>query len=406
MKRAIASSWLLPLAAFGCGDSDETQLQRSYDDDTVAAYRSALPSEDRLVAEMPTAALDGSMQNADPAAVLAARGVVFARDVNETARDIARTLHTLAQKVPDGFSPRRERFVWGPWQSPTGPGEMTLEIRHDASAELEFRYELARQLPDQPETRTVVLWGESSPDAADPAHGSGYTALDLDANSAFELGHGGSRKALIGRGRFVIAYGHASRADDAVFFNLAAFRAFLPASEGSESTLPPVSAHHFYGRVAEPSGSVVDFLHAEIEQNLCDESPESCFGAVPGNSLGASDRLGSSLSGAALSSSHPERLVFGEFFVDNGSGRADVSLSGGDLSDELQLTECWNAALTRTSYRLTTTEGAQQMMPDATCPGRAALSFEELGLPTPEDVPEWLAKELSCAAENGAVGCP
>ena len=286
----------------------------------------------------------------------------------------------LAQEPPDSYSPTRERFRWGPWQNPTGRGEMTLEIRRTPGEAHEFVYELARQMPDRPETRTIVLWGASSPDTEDPARSSGVTALDLDANTSFELGHGGSQRAVIGSGRFAIAYGHASRDEASVSFNLAAFRGFIPPSEGSNSQLSPVSVDHFYGRVAEPTGTIVDFLEAEIEQDLCGASPDTCFGGVPG--------------------SHPEQLIFGEFFVDSGLGRADVYLSGGDLPGELQLSECWNASLTRTSYRMTTSASDQQMMPQASCPGRSALAFTEQNLPTRADVPEWLSEAL-LQATNG-----
>lgn len=380
MKKAMTSCWLLPLAALGCGVDDPTGLELDYDHGTLSEYRNALPSEERLVVAVPTAASDGSMQYANPAAVLAGQGVLFARGVNETARDIAHTLHTLAAEAPDSYSPTRERFRWGPWRNPTGRGEMALEIRRTPEAEHELSYELARQMPDRPETRVVVLWGAGTPDREDPTRSSGYTALDLDANTAFELDNGGSREALIGQGRFVIAYGHTLRADASVHFNLAAFRGFIPPSEGSDSELMPVSVDHFYGRVAEPSGTVVDFLQASIEQDLCDAAPESCFESEPG--------------------SHPERLAFGEFFVDSGLGRADVSLSGGDLANQLQLSECWNASLTRTSYRMTTSGSDQQMMPQATCPGRAAFAFAEQDLPTRAVVPEWLTEALTLAAER------
>jgi hypothetical protein len=377
--------WLLPMSALACAGRGETLLAGNYDSDTLDSYRSAIPTEERLVAGVPAA---GNSRSDDSAAVLAEQGVVFARGINHTARDIARTLRQLAQAEPDHFDTEREEFVWGPWKMPSGPGQALLSIRRDSAAtDFEYAYTLLRQMPDEPHTRTAVVWGGANVDEQNPDRGSGLTAWDLDANAAFEAEHGDGEELdpAVGQGRFAMVHGYVSHGTDSVFFNRATFRDFVPPATDRSRLAAPVSVDHFYGRVAEPSGTVVDFLHSEIDSDLCGSSPTSCFGSQP-------------------QPGHPERFQFGEFVVDNGSGRAEVQLSGGDLSSEVGMTECWNASLTRTSYLLRTDESAVQMMPSATCAGRAAQSSEELGLPTTDDVEPWLLSALGCAVDTNCAG--
>jgi hypothetical protein len=388
MSKLTALRWLLPLSAVACASRGETLIELNYDYGTLEAYRSALPTEERLVAGVPSAAAEGTMATADPAAVLAEQGVVFARGINLTARDVARTLQTLVEARPDSFDAEREEFVWGPWRSPSGPGEVTLRIRRDATAGgFEYSFALAREMPGEPHSRTEVVWGGANPDEQNPDRSTGLTAWDLDANAAFEAAHGEGSELdpAVGQGRFAMVYGFASHGADSVFFNRATFRDFVAPAASAFRVLAPASVEHFYGRVAEPSGSVVDFLHSEIDSDLCGQSPSSCFGRLAGK-------------GSA------ERFVFGEFVVDGGSGRADVLLSGGDLSSQVAMTECWDKSLTRTSYQLRSEESAAQMLPSAACPGRAALSSEELGLPTPDDVQPWLLRALSCAVDSTCSG--
>jgi len=388
MSKLNALRWLLPMTAVACVGRDETIVELNYDHGTLAAYRSAIPTEERLVAGVPTAAAEGMLGAADPAAVLADQGVVFARGINQTARDVARTLQTLVDERPDHFDADGQEFVWGPWRSPSGPGEVLLSIRREAtSLDFEYSYALVREMPGEPHTRTAVVWGGANPDQQNPERSTGLTAWDLDANAAFEAAHGEGAELdpAVGQGRFGMVHGYALRSADSVFFNRATFRDFVAPAASAASVRAPVSVDHFYGRVAEPSGTVVDFLHAEIDRDLCGSNPASCFGSL-------------------AETSAAERFVFGEFVVDSGSGRAEVLLSGGDLSSQVALTECWNASLTRTSYQLRSDEGAVQMMPSATCPGRAAQSSEELGLPTPDDVPPWLLYALGCAVDSGCSG--
>src|SRR3982751_628933 len=118
MKKLYALRWLLPISALACVGRGETLIERNYDSDTLDSYRSAVPTEERLVAAVPAAA--GNVPSDESAAVLAEQGVVFARGINRTTRDIARTLHALAQAQPDHFDTEREEFVWGPWKMPSG----------------------------------------------------------------------------------------------------------------------------------------------------------------------------------------------------------------------------------------------------------------------------------------------
>ena len=387
MIKLNALQWLLPVTALACVGRGETLIEANYDYGTLDTFRSALPTEERLVAGVPGAAADDT-SGADPAAVLAEQGVVFARGINRNARDVARTLQQLAGEAPDHFDPDREEFIWGPWQSPSGPGELTLSIqRHPAVTEFEYSYALIRHMPGDARSGRAVIWGGASLDAENADRGTGLTAVDLDANAAFEAEYGEEAELnpAVGQGRFAMVHGYATHGSDSVFFNRASFRGYVPPATNRATMLAPATVEHFYGRVAESSGTTVDFLHSEIDSDLCGTDPSSCFGNT-------------------WEQGHPERFVFGEFVVDNGLGRAEVTLSGGDLASQVEMTECWNASLTRTSYQLTTDDGTTQMMPGASCPGRAAQSSEELGLPTADDVQPWLLNALGCAVESNCSG--
>jgi hypothetical protein len=388
MIKLNALHWLLPMTALACVGRGETLIELNYDYGTLDTFRSAIPTEERLVAGVPAAAGGDTTGADDAAAVLAEQGVVFARGINMNARDVARTLQQLASEDPDHFNPEREEFIWGPWRSPSGPGELTLSIqRHPSVMDFEYSYALIRSMPGDEHSDTPVIWGGANLDPDNANHGTGLTAVDLDANAAFEAAHGEEAELdpAVGQGRFAMVHGYAKHGSDSVFFNRASFRDYVPPAESRATMLAPATVEHFYGRMAESSGTIVDFLHSEIDSDLCGADPNSCFGTT-------------------LVQGHPERFVFGEFVVDNGPGRAEVQLSGGDLASQVEMTECWNASLTRTSYQLTTDDGTVQMMPSASCPGRAAQSSEELGLPTADDVQPWLLYALGCAVESNCSG--
>src|SRR5262245_54708324 len=104
--KSSAFRWLLPLTTLACVGRDETGVSLNYDTGTLTPFRSAIPSEQRLIAAVP------STGSADPAAVLAGQGVVFARGINQPARDMARTLQTIASDAPTEFDAERQEFVW------------------------------------------------------------------------------------------------------------------------------------------------------------------------------------------------------------------------------------------------------------------------------------------------------
>jgi hypothetical protein len=387
MIKLNALRWLLPMTALACVGRGETMLELDYDYETLDTFRSALPTEERLVTGLP-AGTDSAAPGTDSAAVLAQQGVQLARGINRNARDLARTLQQIASEDPDHFNPEREEFVWGPWQSPSGPGELTLSIqRHPSVTDFEYSYALIRHMPGDEHSGRPVIWGGASLDPEQPDHGTGLTAVDLDANAAFEAEYGEEAELdpAVGQGRFAMVHGYAQHGADSVLFNRASFRAYVPPADDRATMLAPTTVEHFYGRVAEPSGAVVDFLQSEIDSDLCGADPSSCFSA-------------------AWAQGHAERFVFGEFVLDSGLGRADAKLSGGDLASQVAMTECWNASRVRTSYELTTDGGTLQMMPSPSCPGRAAQSSEELGLPTADDVQPWLLNALGCAVESNCSG--
>ena len=92
---------VLPLIA-ACSGESNSEPRDPYSNETLAEYLQALPEQERLNADLPTA-LDTPGALMQPGnAVLAAQGVAFARAVNQPVRVLVAALRRITS-----FSPTR-----------------------------------------------------------------------------------------------------------------------------------------------------------------------------------------------------------------------------------------------------------------------------------------------------------
>jgi hypothetical protein len=376
----------LPAVCLACGAEDQA-VGDDYTSATLAAYRRAIPEQERLVATEPGVAQTGALTRAGDA-VLAAYGVQFARSVNRPVRALVSALRALSELEPSSFDLAARRFVWGPWQNERGVGKVALVItQNEADADFQYSFVLVRTPGDAIDAGTPVILGGATPDPSDPELGVGVVLWDVEANRDFETDNGGETDSA-GRGRFVTAFGHDAAEEGELYFNLAAFRGFVPGDAEAGEEAEPVDVDYFYGGFQGTDGTDIDFVDSDIFANVCGDSTESCFGS------------------AATPSPEIERFEYGAYFVNRGLGRAEVHLSEGDLTAPAHFVECWNPALTRTSFQVETSGAMVETLENGSCSAPADQSAAELGLPTLDDIDRGLLSLMSCAAENGAIGCP
>jgi hypothetical protein len=380
---------LLPALTFACG-ANEDAAGDEFTSQTLAAYRRAIPAQERLLASEPGLSQTGALTRSSDA-VLADYGVELARAVNRPVRGLVGTLRALSELEPSYFDAAQRRFVWGPWDNERRVGKVALIVaENDAGADFEYSYMLVRSPGEALDGATPVILGGATPDVSDPELGVGVALWDLEANRAFEAENGGD-PASAGRGRFVTLFGHDSAGDGEAYFNLAAFRSFVPGDAEAGERAEPLDVDYFYGRYQATQGTQgtrIDFVDSDVLANLCGQSPASCF------------------SSPAAPSAEIERFEYGAYFVDRGLGRAEVRLSEGDLAEPAQFVECWSPSLERTSFQVETGGAMVETLENGSCTAPADQSAAELGLPTLDDIDRSLLGLMSCAAENGAIGCP
>lgn len=376
---------LVPALCVACGGED-APAGDAYTSEVLAEYRRAIPDSDRLVATEPGISQSGALTRAGDA-VLATYGVGFARSVNRPVLALVATLRALSELEPTSFDLAQRRFVWGPWDNQRGVGKVALVVsRNEPGADFVYSYQLLRLPGDDLAAATPVILGGATPDAADPELGVGVALWDVEANRDFEAANAGD--VGLGRGRFVTLFGHETTADGAAYFNLAAFRSFVPEDAQDGELAAPIDVDYFYGRFQGEDGTRIDFVDSDVLANVCGASTDSCFTST------------------AAPSAEIERFEYGAYFINRGSGRAEVWLSEGDLSADAHFVECWSPALERTSFQVEASGAMVETLENGSCTAPTDQPAAELGLPTLEDIDRGLLGLMSCAAENGAIGCP
>jgi hypothetical protein len=374
----------LALSVSSCSGEED----KGYDSGTLESFLKAIPEEARLVNDVPAAsAVPGALRSGH-GAILAREGVELARAVNEPARLLVRALRTLVELPPTLFDSEKRQFVWGPWDNDQGVGDVFVYIQENAAGDdFKYSYALARTMDGDLATAAAVIWGAATPDAADDDKGVGVTLWDLEANAAFEIEHDMSAPDG-GRGRFVMLYGHQAQGSEEAYFNVTVFREFVPSDEPNRD---PADIDYFYGRFIDGSGNSIDVVEAEVRADICDASSNTS--GRPTQACFDDDSV------ADLD----ETFGFVSLFINRGAGRAEATVTGGDVMADVRVEECWDASIDQTFLHVVS--GSSSVETGA-CPAPTDQPIATLGLPSLATLDPALVETMSCAAEHGVAGCP
>lgn len=370
----------------GCGeDGSASYSERApdYDAELLEEYRAALPREAELTARAPEVAADPSALTEQGNATLAALAAKSARDINAPARALVLAFKKLTQVKPTLYDGKEEEFVWGPWDNEDGFGQVLAYIRKNPKGDdFAFSYALVRLVDGDLDTAAPVIAGAGTPARDGAEQGAGVALWDFVANTAFEAEHDPKFDADAARdqGRFAMVFGRGQKADGQFAFNVAVFRDFVSKDEPATA---PADLDYFFGHFSGADGNTLDFVDWTLTTNLCEAEPDTCF-KQPAD--GASETLG--LRAA---------------FFNRGAGRCEAQVNGGDLTQMVNVVECWDAAIDRTAieYRV----DSDVLSSTGACDGAFAADLEALGVPSLADVDDDVLDKLDCVASNGFAAC-
>lgn len=380
------------LAATACGTSDpKAQVsnqddEADYDSEELAEFRSAIPSQSRLSAVAPGEQPDPNALTRAGTAELAKLAVGSAIAINAPAKAVIVTLEALTGIKPTLYDSEKQQFVWGPFDNDDGHGKVLAYIqKNPKDSDFAFGYALVRLEGDDVSTGVPVIWGGATPlskaDDEGDRSGTGVTLWDFEANRKFEEEYDPdfSADAAADRGRFVMLFGRNDEDGARFKFNVAVFRDFV--SQDGERP-DPIDADYFYGHFKGEDGTLVDFVDWSMQADLCDEGTDTCF-----------DKK-SEASNAA------EQLDFRAAFLNRSVGRAEATVSAGDLTQTVNVTECWDEDIDR-AYIGLVVDGAT-IAEEGACEEPFNQAIEALGVPTLDDIDAALLERMSCVAESGA----
>ncbi len=371
-----------PLGLLACGSEGANS---NYDEQTLQAFLTAIPTTERLTTSVPSSLDQANALTPEGDAELARAAIEAAGSVNAPAMIMVRLLREIVELPPTLFDSEERRFLWGPWPNDQGVGNVFVYIEEaPPEADFKYHYAFARAIDNDVSTAKPVIWGGATPDPANPDRGVGVTLWDFEVNNAFDQEHDPNYDASSprDRGRFVSLYGHGDGADGEYAFNVAVFRDFISKDAGPEATAADLD--FFYGRFNANAGFSVDFLDWAFSGDLCDAAADSCF----------DDNVQADLN---------EDFMFRVAFLNQGPGRAEATLSGGDLAEVVDAMECWDDMHNRTAFELSTDAGA--LVQEGSCSAPFDQPLDSLGLPTLADIDQETMTDLVCVAENGLEPC-
>lgn len=382
------------LALIACGNSDSTPQTNAdnqdddYDSEELAEFRNAIPSASRLTAATPGEQTDPNALTALGTSELAKLAVSSATSVNAPARAIVITLRALTSIKPTSYDAQKQQFTWGPFDNEDGYGKVLAYIQKNPDdSDFEYGYALVRLDGEDLSTGVPVIWGGASPlsepDDEDDSSGTGVTLWDFEANRAFaeQYDPDFDAGAPMDRGRFVMLFGRKDEGEARFKFNVAVFRDFV--SKDAENP-QPTDADYFYGHYRGEDDTVVDFVDWSLRADLCDEGTDSCFEEKSATTNAA------------------EQLDFRAAFLNRGVGRAEATVSMGDLAQAVDVTECWDQDIDRNYVGFFV--GGATIGEDGACTAPFDETLETIGVPTLSDVDQELLERMSCVAESG-TGC-
>lgn len=375
MKNSIVLGSLLSICAAGCVQ-EETPAPGQYDEQTLAAYRAAIPGMNQLEASGPNASQLAAL--GDPALYPTASWEIVL-GINGSVVGIIVLMRALVDLEPTLYNSETKEFVWGPFPNNDGIGYVAAYIK-DAGEAADFRYHYAllRGVDRDLANLTPVIWGGATPDADKGDHGKGITLWDFEANYAFESANNPNFESLaLDRGRFVTVYGKGvdeNNPANELTFVVASFRDFVAKDQpGAE----PVDLAYFYGRY-NATDFQVDFL--DYEANIDVSTPAD----------GVSEQVGVRMA-----------------FLNQGTGRAEADAVGGSLAADQSANaiECWDDAINQTYISLEVTGGTGAITFEdgelANC-GLFTQSLDELKVPSLDSIDPAMRAALDQVAATGA----
>ncbi len=381
---------LLPITLLACGAADETAEgpteTSTYEAALLEEYRSALPEEDRVEAVVPGPEGSENALTVLGDAELAWLAIKSAHGVNTPARLIVRVLRAITKVPPTLYDSEKKEFLWGPWDNEDGYGQVMAYIRENGpDDDFKFGYALIRLVDSDMATASPVIWGGATPDPDDDDDGVGVTLWDFEANLDFEKAHDPNfdADAPHDEGRFAMLFGKGrGDNDDGDFaFNVAVFRDFV--TKDREPDEQPANLDYLFGHFDGDDGTTVDFLDWALTANFCGQDADTCF-EMPEDG-------------------DAETLYLRSAFINRGFGRAEASVTGGDLLQTVSVVECWDDDIDRTYMSVSADD--EMVAEVGECADAFAPGLSELGIPTLQDIDQDALAALDCAATNGLAAC-
>ncbi|HBA34189.1 MAG TPA: hypothetical protein DCZ12_08665 [Gammaproteobacteria bacterium] len=397
MKK-IALIGLIALALGACSDSEENNDTQNYSASQLQTYKAAIPKSSRLSVNAEQSLSRANSTQVQPQAVgdaiYPAFAVTVASSINNTVTSLIEGLEHIVSLPPTLFDSDEKKFIWGPWDNEDGYGKVLVYIQENdqeddgSDPEFQYSYALARMAADGDlEKSAVVIWGAATPDTEDENHGAGVTLWDFEANNAFENAYNPSPDIGHEQGRFISFYKYDEEAGDGEYLiNYSVFRNVV-----FEEGQPPANNEVFYGRFVDTDGSElgspgnsVGFMDWVITADLCD-SDGACFDNKDTSNI-----------------SEDETMRVHLAFFNDGKGRAEANLSGGDLSTSNDVIECWDA-LFEQDYLFF--NGVDLVGSVSACSQVFDHSLTDLDIPAIGDIDADDRADMICVAENGLEGC-
>lgn len=379
------------LCSAACGTSaPATQASNDddeggYDSEELAEFRSAIPSQSRLAAAAPGEQPDPNALTRSGTAELAKLAVGSAIAINAPAKAVIAALEALTSIKPTLYDSEKKQFVWGPFDNDDGHGKVLVYIQKNPSdSDFTYGYALVRLDGEDLSTGAPVIWGGATPlgeaDDEGDRSGNGVTLWDFEANRKFEEQYDPDfdPEAAVDRGRFVMLFGRNDEDGARFKFNVAVFRNFV-SKDGERPD--PVDIDYFYGHFKGEDGTLVDFVDWSMQADLCDTGTDTCFEKK-------SD-----------AENADEQLDFRAAFLNRSIGRAEATVNAGDLTQTVNVTECWDEDIDR-AYIGLVVDGAT-IAEEGACEAPFEQTIEALGVPTLGDIDPALVERMSCVAESG-----
>jgi len=261
-----------------------------------------LPTADQVKIEVP----EGNAASAYALGDLADYYVItrnISRDLNGGAAWVLVLVHTIVHFPPttvDG-----DVYTWGPWSDALDPAEWRLVVTENLDGSYDWSFDGKSKLEADAEFITVIS-GNAVP-GVDPHRGTGNFFIDFDAAEQVDPIDNNNR------GTVEIVYDLENRDGTPATLDMV-IQTRQPDENGVDQD---VSFDYSYVKNLDGSGDLQFGIHGDIDDN------GSLF----------------------------EDAIIRSRWLQTGSGRADVRVTGGDLGDlTVEASECWNELFRRVFY--------------------------------------------------------